>query len=112
MIYGGRIKMACIRKSFVELVEDSTETQRERYTQAYILQIIGELAFDLEYISWFRIHGKPYLYGEEATCQHPCMSRSQRPLLNLKAGEAGPSSVPTQEPASMASTSMPTPPPI
>ncbi|MBA0573264.1 hypothetical protein Golob_000547 [Gossypium lobatum] len=41
MIYAGRIKMAWIRKNFVELVEDSTETQRERYTQAYMLQIIG-----------------------------------------------------------------------
>ncbi|MBA0667573.1 hypothetical protein Goklo_000639, partial [Gossypium klotzschianum] len=41
MIYEGRIKMAWIRKNFVELVEDSTETQRERYTQVYILQIIG-----------------------------------------------------------------------
>ncbi|MBA0576759.1 hypothetical protein Golob_024931, partial [Gossypium lobatum] len=38
--YGGRIKMAWIRKHFTELVEHSTEVQRERYTRTYILQII------------------------------------------------------------------------
>ncbi|MBA0795837.1 hypothetical protein Gohar_006668, partial [Gossypium harknessii] len=30
-----------------------------------------KLACDLEYMSWFKIHGKPYLYGEEARRQHP-----------------------------------------
>ncbi|MBA0643681.1 hypothetical protein Goklo_027946 [Gossypium klotzschianum] len=40
-IYGGRIKMAWIRKIFVGLDEDSTEVKRERHTQTYIIQIIG-----------------------------------------------------------------------
>ncbi|MFQ6629214.1 hypothetical protein Gotur_008343 [Gossypium turneri] len=28
--------------------------------------LVPELAYDLNYIPWFRIHGKPYLLGEEA----------------------------------------------
>ncbi|MBA0555834.1 hypothetical protein Golob_025989, partial [Gossypium lobatum] len=30
-----------MKKTFTELVEDSTEVQRERYTRVYIFQIIG-----------------------------------------------------------------------
>ncbi|KAK5841950.1 hypothetical protein PVK06_004276 [Gossypium arboreum] len=41
MIYGGRVEMAWLQNNFVELAKDSTEEKRERYTQAYILHIIG-----------------------------------------------------------------------
>ncbi|MBA0869622.1 hypothetical protein Goshw_000687, partial [Gossypium schwendimanii] len=57
--------------------------------------IITELACDLEYMPWFKIHGKPYLYREEARSRHPHRSRPRRPPLNPRAGEAGPSSTPT-----------------
>ncbi|KAK5845473.1 hypothetical protein PVK06_001661 [Gossypium arboreum] len=33
--------MAWLRNNFMELAEDSTEERRERYTRAYIIQIIG-----------------------------------------------------------------------
>ncbi|MBA0856663.1 hypothetical protein Goshw_001304 [Gossypium schwendimanii] len=69
-----------------------------------------ELACDPEYMSWFRIHGKPYLYGEEARRRHPHTSRSRRHPLNSRASETSPSSVPTQKLASMVAEPMPTPP--
>ncbi|MBA0713866.1 hypothetical protein Golax_012869, partial [Gossypium laxum] len=53
--------------------------------------IVPELACDPEYMLWFRIHGKPYLYGEEEKRQHPHTSRPRRSLLNLKASEYVPS---------------------
>ncbi|MBA0781884.1 hypothetical protein Gotri_002765 [Gossypium trilobum] len=115
--------MSWIRKNFVELVEDSTEVQRERYARwsrgityrasrymASIRQMIGngELACDPEYMSWFRIHGKPYLCGEEARRRYPHTNRPRQGSLNPRGGEAGPSSVPTQE---SASAMIPKPPP-
>ncbi|MBA0633813.1 hypothetical protein Godav_029675 [Gossypium davidsonii] len=33
------------------------------------LIIVPELACTPDYISWFRIHGKPYLLSEEQMCQ-------------------------------------------
>ncbi|KAA3462761.1 serine/threonine-protein phosphatase 7 long form-like protein [Gossypium australe] len=36
-----RIEMAWLRNNFVELAKDSTKKRRVRYTQTYILQIIG-----------------------------------------------------------------------
>ncbi|MBA0804752.1 hypothetical protein Gohar_004320 [Gossypium harknessii] len=59
---------------------------------------------------WFRIYGKPFLYGEEMRRQHPHTSRLRRLPLNLRAGEATPSSVPMQEPTLMFASPMPTPP--
>ncbi|KAK5811441.1 hypothetical protein PVK06_026772 [Gossypium arboreum] len=52
----------------------------------YLLTNILSLAYDPEYVSWFSIHGKPYLYGEEARRQHPHTSRPQQPHLNPRAG--------------------------
>ncbi|MBA0767340.1 hypothetical protein Gotri_016235 [Gossypium trilobum] len=69
-----------------------------------------ELACDPEYMSWFRIHGKPYLYGEEARRRHPHTSRPRRPPLNPRASETSLSSVPTQKLASTVTELMPTPP--
>ncbi|MBA0762770.1 hypothetical protein Gotri_012340 [Gossypium trilobum] len=40
-IYGGRIKIAWLRRTLVALDEDSTKIERERHTWTYILQIIG-----------------------------------------------------------------------
>ncbi|MBA0738504.1 hypothetical protein Gogos_011843 [Gossypium gossypioides] len=59
------------------------------------------LAFHSQYINIWnnRIHGKPYLLGEEAWHRRPHTSRPQRPPLNPMGGEMGPSSVPTQEPS-------------
>ncbi|KAK5844618.1 hypothetical protein PVK06_000758 [Gossypium arboreum] len=34
-------QLQMLRNNFAELAEDSTEERRERYAQAYILQIIG-----------------------------------------------------------------------
>ncbi|KAK5793642.1 hypothetical protein PVK06_034794 [Gossypium arboreum] len=56
-IYRGWIKRAWIRKTFVELVKDSIEVQREQYARAYILQIIrGILMLDKSrnfvYLRW------------------------------------------------------------
>ncbi|MBA0829537.1 hypothetical protein Goarm_014140, partial [Gossypium armourianum] len=59
--------------------------------------IILELACDPEYMPWFKIHGKSYLYGEEVRRRHPHTSRLRQSPLNLRGGEVGPSSVPTQE---------------
>ncbi|KAH1107902.1 hypothetical protein J1N35_011670 [Gossypium stocksii] len=145
-IYGGRIKMAWIRKNFVELDKDSTKVQIERYARCtsfrssgvelcaesrgityralrYTISIrptienrdiddlhpidlrrpdenwsvfhsqhinmwnnrydflpthepiiILELAYDPEYMSWFRIHGKPYLYWEKSYVRLDCRS--------------------------------------
>ncbi|MBA0721173.1 hypothetical protein Golax_008742, partial [Gossypium laxum] len=72
--------------------------------------IVLELACDPDYMSWFRIHGKSYLYGEKARCRHPHTSRPRRDPLNPIGNEAGPSSTPTQEPTPMTSALMPTPP--
>ncbi|MBA0767010.1 hypothetical protein Gotri_015991 [Gossypium trilobum] len=59
--------------------------------------IILELACDPEYMPWFKIHGKSYLYGEEVRRRYPHTSRLRQSPLNLRGGEVGPSSVPTQE---------------
>ncbi|MFQ6641557.1 hypothetical protein Gotur_014469 [Gossypium turneri] len=39
-IYGGRIEMGWLRDTFLEPRNDSTEVERIRYVQAYILEII------------------------------------------------------------------------
>ncbi|MBA0642775.1 hypothetical protein Goklo_027116 [Gossypium klotzschianum] len=62
-----------------------------------------------DYMSWFRIHGKPYLLGEEVRCRHPHKSRPRQPPLNPRGGKANPSSTPVQESALMASAAMPSP---
>ncbi|MBA0723172.1 hypothetical protein Golax_003780 [Gossypium laxum] len=64
---------------------------------------VPELACYPDYMPWFRIHGKPYLLNEENRRRHPHTSRPRWAPLNPMSGETGPSSVPTQEPASMAS---------
>ncbi|MBA0756144.1 hypothetical protein Gogos_021343 [Gossypium gossypioides] len=74
--------------------------------------IVLELACDPDYMSWFRIHGKSYLYGEKARRRHPHTSRPRWDPLNLKGDEAGPSSTPTQELTPMTSTPIPTPPSV
>ncbi|MBA0682649.1 hypothetical protein Goari_024350 [Gossypium aridum] len=33
--------------------------------------IVPELAYDSEYMPWFRIYGNPYFYGEEALTKNP-----------------------------------------
>ncbi|KAH1047120.1 hypothetical protein J1N35_037904 [Gossypium stocksii] len=74
--------------------------------------IISKLACNLEYMPWFRIHGKPYLYGKEAKHRHPYTNRPRWGSLNLNGGEAGPSSTPMQEPAPRVSAPMSTSPPV
>ncbi|KAG8497340.1 hypothetical protein CXB51_008659 [Gossypium anomalum] len=41
-IYEGRIEMGWLRDTFSELGNDSTEVERIRYAQAYILELIGD----------------------------------------------------------------------
>ncbi|KAK5771311.1 hypothetical protein PVK06_047507 [Gossypium arboreum] len=74
--------------------------------------IVSELACNPEYMPWFRIHGKPYLYGEEARRRHPHTSRPQHGPLNPKGGEPSPSLAPMQEPVPTTTTSMPKPPSV
>ncbi|MBA0683857.1 hypothetical protein Goari_025484 [Gossypium aridum] len=70
------------------------------------------LVFHSKHINMWNnwIHGKPYLYGEEARRRHPHTSRPRRPSLNSRASETSPSSVPTQKLASTVAEPMPTPP--
>ncbi|MBA0610480.1 hypothetical protein Godav_011325 [Gossypium davidsonii] len=62
-----------------------------------------ELAYYLEYMPWFRVHGKPYLLGGEARAKPPHARRPQWAPRNPKreghnkADEVGPSSTLTQE---------------
>ncbi|KAA3466679.1 serine/threonine-protein phosphatase 7 long form-like protein [Gossypium australe] len=72
--------------------------------------IVPELACDLKYIPWFRIHGKLYLYREEARSHHPHNSRPRRVPLNPRTVEAGPSSALMQELTLIAAAPIPTPP--
>ncbi|KAG8493584.1 hypothetical protein CXB51_010959 [Gossypium anomalum] len=74
--------------------------------------IILELTCDPDYMSWFKIHDKSYLYWKKARHRHPHTSRPRRGPLNLMGDEAGPSSTPTQELTPTTSAPMPTPPPV
>ncbi|MFQ6627077.1 hypothetical protein Gotur_005582, partial [Gossypium turneri] len=60
----------------------------------------------------FKIHGKPYLYEEEARRRQPHTSRPRRPPLNSKAGNVGPLSAPTQKLALTTLAPILTPPPV
>ncbi|MBA0679617.1 hypothetical protein Goari_011376 [Gossypium aridum] len=66
-----------------------------------------KLAYYPEYMPWFRVHGKPYLLGEEARAKPPHARRPQCAPRNPKRGghnkvdEVGPPSTLTQEPTSM-----------
>ncbi|KAH1098168.1 hypothetical protein J1N35_015089 [Gossypium stocksii] len=56
-INGGRIEMSWLRDTFPEPDDDSTELERIRYAQAYILEIIGgylmlELSQNLVHLRW------------------------------------------------------------
>ncbi|MBA0878172.1 hypothetical protein Goshw_030282, partial [Gossypium schwendimanii] len=42
LLIGGRVEMGCLRDTFSELGNDSTEVERIRYAKAYILEIIGD----------------------------------------------------------------------
>ncbi|MBA0755547.1 hypothetical protein Gogos_022250 [Gossypium gossypioides] len=74
--------------------------------------LVPELACNPDYMSWFRIHDKPYLLTEEERHQRPHTSRPRRAPLNSRGGETGPSAAPTQEPASTASIALPSPQPL
>ncbi|MBA0630489.1 hypothetical protein Godav_002587 [Gossypium davidsonii] len=56
-IYGGRIEMNWLRDTFLEPGNDSTEVERIRYAQAYILEMIGgylmlDLSRNLVHLRW------------------------------------------------------------
>ncbi|MBA0756473.1 hypothetical protein Gogos_021851 [Gossypium gossypioides] len=61
-----------------------------------------ELVYYPDYMPWFRVHGKPYLLGEEARAKPPHARRPQWAPRNPKRGghnkadEVGPSSTLTQ----------------
>ncbi|MBA0753523.1 hypothetical protein Gogos_000020, partial [Gossypium gossypioides] len=88
------IKVPLVVYATVEMHEANRVLRQFRFQQS-----ISVLACYPDYMSWFRIHGKPYLLEEEARRRRPHMSRPRRAFLNPKGGEAGPSSVPAQEPA-------------
>ncbi|KAK5770355.1 hypothetical protein PVK06_046505 [Gossypium arboreum] len=62
--------------------------------------IILELACTLDYMPWFRIHGKPYLLSEDQTRWQICVERERRGPLNPKRRDdgTGPSIAPIQSP--------------
>ncbi|MBA0772402.1 hypothetical protein Gotri_007786, partial [Gossypium trilobum] len=63
--------------------------------------IVLELACALDYIPWFKIHGKPYLLLEEQRRWQMRVEREQRGPLKPKRrdDDMGPSTVPTQSPS-------------
>ncbi|KAK1400780.1 serine/threonine-protein phosphatase 7 long form-like [Heracleum sosnowskyi] len=42
---GGRVKCTCLNKIFPSLPDDSSDLQLQRYTQSYLLQLIGGVLF-------------------------------------------------------------------
>ncbi|KAK5771864.1 hypothetical protein PVK06_048118 [Gossypium arboreum] len=62
--------------------------------------IVPELACVLEYMPWFRIHGKPYLLSEEERQWQLRVQRERRGPLNPRRrdDDAGPSTAATQSP--------------
>ncbi|MBA0859348.1 hypothetical protein Goshw_006039 [Gossypium schwendimanii] len=64
-------------------------------------------------MSWFRIHGKPYLLSKEQRHQQVRVERERRGPLNLKKMDdgTGPSTTPTQSlgPTPQATTATPHP---
>ncbi|KAK5812614.1 hypothetical protein PVK06_028050 [Gossypium arboreum] len=76
--------------------------------------IVPELACDLNYMPWFRIHGKPYFLSKKKRHQQICVEREQRSHLNPRIidGEAGPSTELTQSPTPTKQVTMPTPQPL
>ncbi|KAK5792572.1 hypothetical protein PVK06_033687 [Gossypium arboreum] len=60
--------------------------------------IVPELACVVEYMPWFRIHGKPYLLSEEERRRQIRSQRERRGLLNPRRrdDDASPSTAPTQ----------------
>ncbi|KAG8501045.1 hypothetical protein CXB51_003142 [Gossypium anomalum] len=60
--------------------------------------IIPELACVAEYMSWFKIHGKPYLLLEDERRRQIHAQRERQGLLNPRRrdDDAGPSAAPTQ----------------
>ncbi|KAK5839340.1 hypothetical protein PVK06_008118 [Gossypium arboreum] len=63
-----------------------------------------ELTYNPKYMSWLRVHGKPYLLAKEVKGRQPHTRRPQRVPRHLRFRadtEGSPSSTPTQEPTSM-----------
>ncbi|KAK5838998.1 hypothetical protein PVK06_007751 [Gossypium arboreum] len=72
--------------------------------------IVPELACVLEYMPWFRIHGKPYLLSKEERRRKIRAQREQRGPLNPRRrdDDAGPSTAPTQSPSPTVQPTTPT----
>ncbi|MBA0875860.1 hypothetical protein Goshw_005756, partial [Gossypium schwendimanii] len=72
--------------------------------------IVPELACVLEYMPWFRIHGKPYLLTLEERQRQLCVERERRWPLNpvRQHDECSPSTRPRHLPSS-SSTAMQSP---
>ncbi|MFQ6622715.1 hypothetical protein Gotur_002111, partial [Gossypium turneri] len=81
---------------FIEMWED-----RYVYIPNKELIIVPELACVPEYMSWFRIHGNPYLLSPEERQQQLRNQREQRGPLNLiiRDDDAGPSTMPRNSPS-------------
>ncbi|MBA0803017.1 hypothetical protein Gohar_013269 [Gossypium harknessii] len=69
-----------------------------------------KLACNPDYMSWFRIRSKPYLYGEEAKSRQMHMKRPRRASIHPRIGGTGPSSALMQETAPIVAPSMVAPP--
>ncbi|MFQ6635310.1 hypothetical protein Gotur_010197, partial [Gossypium turneri] len=63
--------------------------------------IVPELACVLEYMPWFRIHGKPYLLSPEEMQRQLRIQRERRGPLNPRKrdDDAGPSTMPRNSPS-------------
>ncbi|MBA0862410.1 hypothetical protein Goshw_008065 [Gossypium schwendimanii] len=76
--------------------------------------MVPELACNLDYMSWFRIYGKPYLLSEEERRWQIRVERKQQGPLNprIMGDETGPSTAPKQSPALTEQATIPTPQPL
>ncbi|MBA0736848.1 hypothetical protein Gogos_010338 [Gossypium gossypioides] len=110
-----KIKIECIIEEFfmnpniwhvnVPLVVYATIEMHESDREAIVVPKLTP-----KYMPWFRIHGKRYLYGEEARGLQLHTRRPQRAFIHPKTDEAGPSSATMQEPTPTVALSMVVPP--
>ncbi|KAG8502695.1 hypothetical protein CXB51_000515 [Gossypium anomalum] len=88
---------------FRQPIPEELEKNRYDYIPNRKPIIVPELACILDYMPWFRIHGKPYLLSEEQRHRQSRIERERRSPLNLRRRDdgTGQSTVPTQSPSPM-----------
>ncbi|KAH1047624.1 hypothetical protein J1N35_038408 [Gossypium stocksii] len=97
-IYGGQIKMSWLRRNFGDWMRiplkskqnDMLERTSFRSSEDNIYEFLPtceasvapELSCGSDYMSWFRTHGKPYLYREEARSWQSYTKRPRPALIH------------------------------